>query len=160
MTVPAESWTYHSWQAYARVWIGIGSSIRCQNNMANVIITKETRKRLLAAASSGQSISVLDFLLTRGDRDFQAELVAVATQAKNELFFQSLSQFLATQQKKYSKRPAKQPKPKPQMRLSPKFSPTGMSFQEFLEANGLYYCKPEYVHFVSGGQFESNRRRH
>lgn len=124
--------------------------------MAKVIITKETRKRLLSAASDGKPIAALDFLLTRGDRDFQAELLEVATQAKNEFFFESLDRFLAEQQQKYSKHFTSQH----QVKLSPKYNPTGMGFQEFLEANGLYYYRPQFVRFVSGGQFESNRRRH
>jgi hypothetical protein len=128
--------------------------------MAKVIITKETRTRLLSAASSGEAIASLDFMLTRGDRDFQAELVRVAKQAKNELFLQSLDRFLAQQNKEYTKQFGSNPDVKASLKLSPKYNPTGMGFQEFLETKGLYYYPQQFVRFVSGGAFESNRRRH
>lgn len=127
--------------------------------MAKVIITKETRKRLLLAASSGKSIAALDFMLTRGDREFQAELVKVAKEANNEVFFESLDRFLAEKKKEYDKL-GSVPHAKPPLKLSPNYNPTGMGFQEFLETKGLYYYPPQFVRFVSGGAFESNRRRH
>ena len=136
--------------------------------MAKVIITKETRERLLSAASSGKRIAALDFILTRGDRDFQTELVATAKRVKNQLFFDSLDRFLIDQERKYAEQLNSRTKvivpPKPQSSVFLKYSfnykPTGMGFREFLETQGYIYYPQQYVRFVSGGAFESNRRRH
>ena len=120
--------------------------------MAHVIITKETRKRLLLAASSGQSVAALEFILTRWDSEFQAELIGVAENAKNTLFFQGLDRFLAGQKRDYRRsahslpKPKKTtskrkltPKPKTTPMLSPNYDPAGIGFREFLEQRGLYY---------------------
>jgi hypothetical protein len=199
--------------------------------MAQIIITKETKAKLLSAAAYGQPISPLLFILTRGDRAFQAELVRAAEHARNGSFFQSLKDFLTEQEREYlrldaalrrpiaaqarkrnrfkkrlrlpaldSKRrivvgrwkpkgtrkrippPARPPGQQPSLGDQvppspvppkqpgcpsppppPKRSPSGIGFKEYLERRGLYY-EPKYrsifVRFVSGGAFESNRRRH
>jgi len=121
--------------------------------MAHLIITKETKERLLLAISSGPPISALDLILTCWNREFQAELLQAAKQANNSHFFEGLNRLLARQEEHYTK-------PKQELKISPKYNPTGMGFQEFLESKGLYYYEQQFVKFVPGGAVESNRRRH
>jgi hypothetical protein len=69
--------------------------------MAKIVISHETRARLLTAAASGQRIDPWMFQFTRCDQEFQAELVRTAETAKNALFFQGLQEFIAEQEREY-----------------------------------------------------------
>ena len=166
--------------------------------MAQVIITRSTKTKLLAAAASGERMESWMFRFTRRDRDFQAQLVRVAEEAKNARFFESLREFMADQEREYRRlygriseadprsqemlRPkdstvARQPRSKRKrtgprrtkriakmkIELSPNYSPTGVTFAEFLQQRGLYYpksYKAPFVRVLQGGAIESNRRRH
>lgn len=157
--------------------------------MAKIVISRETKTKLLTAAANGQTVEPLMFLFTRSDRDFQAELVRTAEDAKNTAFLESLREFIAEQEREYwqlygiaaeqqSLKDAAQPKrqsradrrkqqrqqPAPlKITRSPNYNPTGISFVEFLKQRGLYYpptYRPPFAHFVSGGAVNSNRRRH
>ena len=120
--------------------------------MSEVIISPETKTRLLLAVSDGRPIPVSDILLTSGDRDFQMHLITVATQAKNKHFFASLKELLADQQQKHNEWRVSRP--------LPEGYPQGLGFKKFLEMHGFFYFRPQYFRIVSREDIERTRQPH
>jgi hypothetical protein len=65
--------------------------------MTRIIITRERKKQLLAAAISGQGIEIWMFQFIRCDPEFQADLFRTAESVQNWRFLESLSEFRAQQ---------------------------------------------------------------
>jgi hypothetical protein len=67
--------------------------------MARIAVTRETKTKLLAAATSGQSIEIWMFQFIGCDPEFQAELFRTAESFQNWRFLESLSEFRAQQRR-------------------------------------------------------------
>jgi len=65
--------------------------------MARITVTRETKRELLAAATSGQGIEPWMFQFIKCDAEFQAELFRTAESVQNWRFLESLSEFRAQQ---------------------------------------------------------------
>ena len=85
--------------------------------MARITVTRETKKKLLAAATSGQSIEIWMFPFIGSDHDFHAELFRTAESVQNWRFLESFSEYRAHQ-----RRVAQPPVVTPSARSLPKIS--------------------------------------
>ena len=84
--------------------------------MARITVTRETKTKLLAAATSGQGIKVWMFQFISCDPEFQAELFRTAESIQNWRFLENLSEF-REQQRRAALPP---PVVRPSVRLLPK----------------------------------------
>ena len=67
--------------------------------MARITITRETKTKLLAAATSGQGIESWMFPFIGSDRDFHAELFRTAEIFQNWRFLEGFTEFRAHQRR-------------------------------------------------------------
>ena len=80
--------------------------------MARITVTRETKTKLLAAATSGQSIESWMFPFIGSDRDFHTELFRTAESVQNWRFLEGFSEFRA-QQRRAALPPVVRPQARP-----------------------------------------------
>jgi hypothetical protein len=81
--------------------------------MARITVTRETKKELLEAATSGQGIELWMFQFIRCDPEFQAVLFRTAESVQNWRFLENLSEFRAQQRRAALPPVVRPPKPQP-----------------------------------------------